>query len=111
MFERLFLIAILAYNPNEVHGACLLGSLHRFITNLPNEFKCPISLELMVDPVVASDGCTYERDSIAAWLSEHNTSPTTNAPLESRLLFQNRAMRNLIREWQSGAAIKVRSMT
>ncbi len=108
MFERLILMAILAFIPKQVHGANLLGSLHRSIPNLPNEFKCPISLEPMTDPVVASDGCTYERNSITTWLSEHNTSPMTNAPLESPLLFQNRAMRNLIREWQSGAAFKVR---
>ncbi len=70
---------------------------------LPNELKCPISLELMADPVVASDGCTYERESITRWLSEHNTSPTTNEPLQSRALYQNRAIRNLIQEWLSGA--------
>jgi hypothetical protein len=34
------------------------------IGELPYEFKCPISLERMVDPVVASDGNTYERTAM-----------------------------------------------
>ena len=37
---------------------------------------------LMADPVVASDGFTYERKSIEDWMEGHDVSPTTNQPLE-----------------------------
>jgi hypothetical protein len=74
---------------------------------LPSEFVCPISLEMMTDPVVASDGFTYERECITKWLSEHTTSPTTNAPLQTLGLFENRGLKILIRESQYGAACKV----
>ena len=34
----------------------------------PNEYLCPITGGLMLDPVVASDGHTYERQAITEWL-------------------------------------------
>jgi len=33
----------------------------------PPEFYCPITHEVMVDPVVAQDGHTYERQAIEEW--------------------------------------------
>lgn len=38
-------------------------------------FLCPITQELMVDPVTAEDGNTYERSAIEKWLSTKDTSP------------------------------------
>ena len=31
---------------------------------VPDEYCCPLSLSIMVDPVIASDGTTYEREEI-----------------------------------------------
>ena len=41
----------------------------------------------MVDPVTASDGFCYERSAIERWLSTRKTSPTTNLPLPSTILY------------------------
>jgi hypothetical protein len=38
----------------------------RWVT--PNELSCPISFELMTDPVVADDGHTYQRYAIEEWI-------------------------------------------
>ena len=35
----------------------------------------------MKDPVLLGDGHTYERKAITAWMSNHTTSPMTNARL------------------------------
>ncbi|KAF6143100.1 hypothetical protein GIB67_041168 [Kingdonia uniflora] len=44
----------------------------------PVDFRCPISLDLMSDPVVAATGQTYDRSSISLWIeSGHNTCPKT----------------------------------
>ena len=43
----------------------------------------------MDDPVVASDGHTYNRQDIENWFKEHHTSPHTNEPFESKALFPN----------------------
>ena len=60
-------------------------------------FTCPISLECMVDPVVASDGHTYERVHIEAWLASHDTSPVTGERMEHRTLIPNYCVRSLLR--------------
>lgn len=41
-------------------------------------FLCPITRELMTDPVVDPDGNSYERSAIENWLQEHSTSPIVN---------------------------------
>ena len=43
----------------------------------------------MVDPVVAADGNTYERQEITQWLASNATSPKTNLLLETKTLFPN----------------------
>lgn len=44
-------------------------------------YECPITREPCVDPVIASDGHTYERDAILQHLMRDRTSPLTRAPL------------------------------
>ena len=63
---------------------------------LQEQFICPISHEIMIDPVVAPDGHTYERVQIEAWFASHSTSPSTNARLESKSLVPNHALRKTI---------------
>ncbi|KAG7227522.1 hypothetical protein INR49_005337, partial [Caranx melampygus] len=56
----------------------------------PDEFLCPITRELMKDPVIAADGYSYERESIESWIRGKNkTSPMTNLPLQTTLLTPN----------------------
>ena len=64
----------------------------------PKAFLCPITQDIMQDPVVATDGHTYERDAIERWLRKKQTSPVTNLPLESAALLPNHAMKSLILE-------------
>ena len=66
----------------------------------PSDFKCPISKELMDDPVVTDGGGTYERECIEEWLSTHTRDPETNAELESRRLVPNRALLRVISAWK-----------
>ncbi len=51
-----------------------------------SHFHCPITLELMKDPVVASDGHMYEREAIEKWLKTSNKSPVTNEPISDHLI-------------------------
>jgi ATP-dependent DNA helicase PIF1 len=61
-----------------------------------DEYLCPIGFEQMIDPVICSDGHTYERANIEKWLKTHNTSPMTNAVLLTTTLIPNIALRKLI---------------
>ena len=65
-------------------------------------FVCPIALELMRDPVVATDGHTYERAEIEQWIKRVQTSgseirsPQTIEVLAYCMLAPNHSMRSMI---------------
>ncbi|CAA7017693.1 unnamed protein product [Microthlaspi erraticum] len=66
----------------------------------PEDFRCPISLELMNDPVIVSSGQTYERECIKKWLEGgHLTCPKTQETLTSDTVTPNYAIRSLIAQW------------
>ena len=56
--------------------------------------------DVMIDPVVAADGHTYEKKAIEEWFAKGKTvSPTTGAELESLSLISNYKVRKAISEW------------
>ncbi|CAO2207070.1 unnamed protein product [Urochloa humidicola] len=67
---------------------------------IPNDFLCPITLEIMTDPVIVASGQTYERRSIQKWLdSGERTCPKSRQPLAHLSLAPNYALKNLILQW------------
>lgn len=68
----------------------------------PHHFICPITHEVMVDPVVCAFGHSYERAAIECWLATHNITPVTNTDLPTKVLTPNHALRNMIQEWEQG---------
>ncbi|KAF9667473.1 hypothetical protein SADUNF_Sadunf15G0026700 [Salix dunnii] len=67
---------------------------------IPNQFVCPISLDLMKDPVSLSSGITYDRESIETWLNGGNfTCPVTNQVLGSFDQIPNHSLRKMIQDW------------
>lgn len=58
--------------------------------------RCPITLEVMKDPVIAADGHTYERKAIEEWLKTKRHSPVTRQPMSSRTLISNLAIKHII---------------
>jgi len=68
----------------------------------PRAFMCPITHELMRDPVSTVDGHVYERSAIEAWfLLGHRKSPMTGAPLPNDVLRHEPALRRAINEYGS----------
>ena len=73
----------------------------------PAVFLCPITREPMQDPVVASDGYTYEREAIQRWMDEAAaaavplTSPMTNLPLVVSSLVPVHSLRSEITSWRA----------
>ncbi|XP_065827366.1 uncharacterized protein [Oscarella lobularis] len=45
---------------------------------IPNEFYCPITMEVMTDPVLAADGFSYERLAIEHWLQTRHAAEKTH---------------------------------
>ncbi|XP_044790902.2 WD repeat, SAM and U-box domain-containing protein 1 isoform X7 [Bubalus bubalis] len=71
-------------------------------SEIPDEFICPITRELMKDPVIASDGYSYEKEAMENWISKKKrTSPMTNLVLSSVILTPNRTLKMAIDRWLS----------
>lgn len=69
----------------------------------PPEYQCPISLEIMEDPVVLIEtGVTYDRKSIMKWFDEYGytTCPVSGKELSNRGFVEVRILKSLIQEWQ-----------
>ncbi|XP_015882393.3 U-box domain-containing protein 11 [Ziziphus jujuba] len=67
---------------------------------IPDDYLCPISLELMRDPVIVATGQTYERSYIQRWIDCGNkTCPKTQQKLENLTLTPNYVLRSLINQW------------
>lgn len=66
-----------------------------------SNFLCPITHELMKDPVIDPDGNSYEREAIESWLRQNGTSPITRAPLAIKDLRPNRALKQTIEEYSA----------
>ena len=71
---------------------------------IPNELLCPITHEVMVDPVMTADGHTYERAAIervfeGTGQSDDVRSPVTGLVLSSRLLTPNIAIRSMCMDY------------
>uniref|UniRef100_A0A7S1N645 U-box domain-containing protein n=1 Tax=Eutreptiella gymnastica TaxID=73025 RepID=A0A7S1N645_9EUGL len=75
----------------------LQDAMEAGLLSIPNVFICPITHDIMDDPVLATDGHTYSREGIEGWLYRgHLTSPITNEPMPSALLIPNMALRSQI---------------
>ncbi|KAH0621410.1 hypothetical protein JD844_022693 [Phrynosoma platyrhinos] len=76
---------------NEMESACL---------GIPDEFLCPITRELMKEPVIAADGYSYEKEAMEEWIiKKRHSSPMTNLPLQRLVLTPNRSLKMAINRW------------
>jgi len=65
------------------------------MTEIVSKTICPIthkSVTELTNPVVGTDGYTYEYVAIKKWLDDHGTSPMTRQPMNSDDLIVNRAL-------------------
>lgn len=62
-----------------------------------DEFLCPITYELLREPVVALDGHTYEKSAIEKWLKSNHTSPRSGEIMEDSIL-PNTNLKKLIHD-------------
>uniref|UniRef100_A0A0D9ZPX8 U-box domain-containing protein n=1 Tax=Oryza glumipatula TaxID=40148 RepID=A0A0D9ZPX8_9ORYZ len=72
----------------------------------PPLFLCPISMELMEDPVTVATGVTYDRRSIERWFFKYGktTCPATMQRLASFDLTPNHTLKRVISSWLDRAS-------
>lgn len=54
----------------------------------PSDYVCPITMDLMLEPVKASDGYIYEKAAIIDWCKKNKNSPFTRDELTSEFILQ-----------------------
>ncbi|XP_052626604.1 U-box domain-containing protein 4 [Lactuca sativa] len=90
---------------------CLIESKQSESSNpvpIPPDFCCPLSLELMTDPVIVASGQTYERGYIRKWLDLGLTvCPKTMQTLAHTNLIPNYTVKALIANWCESNNVKL----
>lgn len=77
---------ILTNNPSNSHepgSSDGPGSSDDPPSSIPHEFYCPITQDIMIDPVKTVDGHVYDRTAIDRWFDFNSTSPLTGLQLTS----------------------------
>lgn len=68
-----------------------------FMTVIPRAYNHLIALQvLMVEPVIAADGHTYEKAAIETWLQQHTISPVTGDVLAHTRIVPNVLIKSAI---------------
>jgi hypothetical protein len=67
--------------------------------DVPKGFICPLTMDIMHDPVLDQEGNTYERRAIMEWLRRKHSSPVSRQPLNEKMLIPNNALRETIHEF------------
>ena len=76
---------------------------HMDANAIKESISCPITGDVMIDPVQGNDGHTYERAAIIEWLSRNPISPQTRAPMTANDLKVNASIRFLCDKYHAGA--------
>lgn len=99
---------VLTINPEADTSEGEKGLIKHRSPVIPDDFRCPISLELMRDPVIVSTGQTYERSCIQKWLDAgHKTCPKTQQTLLHTALTPNYVLKSLIALWCESNGIEL----
>lgn len=110
-----------SYSSQRNHENMRNGSLKnmspvtQYMEPLYETFFCPLTKNIMEDPVTIESGVTYERKAITEWFESCSNSvkiccPATGQRLQSKSLSTNRALKTIIEEWKErdeAARIKV----
>jgi hypothetical protein len=79
---------------------------------IPECFTCPLTLEIMEDPLMDRRGNNFERGAIVEWLNRGNTTcPLTRQPLTYSKLIPNAGLRTRIERWKRDKGMIVPSKT
>jgi len=78
-----------------------LKELNKLGKSIPEEFVCPLTGEILFDPVMTNDGNTYERLAIETWFENHDTSPLTSLKLSSKAVIPNNTLTKLIKDFNT----------
>ena len=65
-----------------------------------DKYLCPITRQIMVEPVVDALGNTYDKEAISEWLKTNDTSQKTKEQLPNKNLTPNNKTKTEITEYK-----------
>ncbi|CAH1417936.1 unnamed protein product [Lactuca virosa] len=105
--QRLVKSIVEESSPDEEIGFGFIDCIDRATQTL-QKFNCPLSKEIMRDPVIISSGKTYDRASIQKWLKAGNrTCPKTQQVLTHTILTPNYLVRDMITQWCKNRGVRL----
>eukprot|EP01083_Nonionella_stella_P112228 329911_1 len=73
---------------------------------IPPKFICPLTKQIMKNPVMAFDGNTYEHEAIEKYFKQHGKSPITNEKAYTLNVYSHRQLKKEIQSYCSLNNIK-----
>lgn len=67
---------------------------------VPDDFLCPLTMEVMENPLITRFGHSYERSAILEWLQKGKSCPLTRNPLRPSDLISNLPLKARIQIWR-----------
>eukprot|EP00434_Breviolum_minutum_P034238 symbB.v1.2.030294.t1/scaffold3398.1/size57691/8 len=94
-------------HPSQDGGNKATKEMVKRLMTDPPELCCPVSKELMEDPVVAGDGFTYERSYIEGCLKSKKLSPMTGKNIETQVLNPNQHLKTTIYSFKESTVMGI----
>ena len=66
----------------------------------PEKFICPLTLDIMDEPVMTRWGHNFEKAALLNWLEDHQECPLTRKPLGLSDVASNKSLQALIKGWK-----------
>ncbi len=88
--------------PKNEDSIAEIYNIENKVTNEWNDYEafiCPITQEIMLDPVITPHGISYERIAILKWLCKNKSCPMTKNNLSKDDLITNYALKQSINEY------------
>jgi hypothetical protein len=84
--------------PSTIHDRQAKTRITNSIDDLlSKKFTCPLTKEIISDPMTDFEGNSYEREAILKYLESHSTSPVTGSPLYPCHLREDGGLKEKIR--------------
>lgn len=85
---------------DEPYNGTIADAAREYGVKIPSDFMCPITLDVMVNPLMSRHGHSFERDAILEWISNGTRQcPLTRKPVRLNDFVPNSALEMKIWSW------------
>jgi hypothetical protein len=92
---------------NNLNSATTKVMINNMTFDVPNSYICPITRQVMVQPLTTRSGEHYERTAILSWLKVLGTSPLIPTQLQISDLTPNMYLQHQIKKWKMKNGISI----